>query len=105
VDKLELNLIVGSEKMPEKTLIRRRASKPFPRSPDMDGFIPEVMVPVLYERWKSKRWGEPIVLSGGTLSITCDMIAEVGFQPLSKVYGVRRAKLFMDIAKRESVFI
>jgi hypothetical protein len=33
------------------------------------------------------------------------MIAEVGFQPLSKVYGVRRAKLFMDIARREAIFI
>lgn len=105
MDKLELNLIVGSEKMPEKTIIRRRESKPFPRSPDMDGFIPEVMVPVLYERWKSKVWGEPIVLSGGTLSITCDMVAEVGFQPLAKIYGIRRAKLFIDIARREAVFV
>lgn len=91
--------------MPEKTLIRLRASKPFPRSPDMDGFIPGVMVPVLYERWKSKVWGEPITFSGGATSITCDMIVEVGFQALAKVYGVRRAKLFMDIAKREAVFI
>lgn len=91
--------------MPEKTTIRRRPYKMPPRSPDMDGFLPDVMVPVLYERWKSKRWGEPIILSGGTLSITCDMVAEVGFQPLSKVYGVRRAKFFMDIAKREAVFI
>lgn len=105
MDKLELNLIVGSEKMPEKTIIRRRESKPFPRSPDMDGFIPEVMVPVLYERWKSKVWGEPIVLSGGTLSITCDMVAEVGFQPLAKIYGIRRAKLFIDIARREAIFV
>ncbi len=91
--------------MPEKTKIRRRVSKPFPRSPDIDGFLPEVMIPVLYERWKSKKWGEPMVLSGGTLSITCDMVAEVGFQALSKVYGVRRAKFFMDIAKREAIFI
>lgn len=91
--------------MPEKTEIRRRTNRLLPRSPDMDGFLPDVIVPVLYERWKGKHWGEPLVMSGGTLSITCDMVAEVGFQPLAKIYGVRRAKLFMDIAKREAVFI
>ena len=80
--------------------IRRRTNRLAVRSPDVDGFLPEKDVEVLYGRWKSEKWGTPIALSGGTLSITCDMVVEVGFQGLSKIYGVRRAKRLLDASKR-----
>jgi hypothetical protein len=70
------------------------------RSLDIDQLLPEAVVPVLYERWKDE-WPTPLVLSGGTKSITCELVKEVGFQELSKVYGVQRAKLFMDAANQE----
>ena len=79
--------------------IKRRTKRLVPRSPDVDGFIPSAVVPVLYERWKSA-WEAPIVLSGGTTSITCDMVLDVGFKALSRTYGVRRAKLFIESAQR-----
>ena len=83
--------------------IRRRTTRLAVRSPDVDGFLPEKDVEVLYGRWKSEKWGAPITLRGGTLSITCDMIVEVGFQGLSKIYGVRRAKRLLDASKRGAI--
>jgi len=80
-------------------VIRRRTHRLAPRSPDIDGFLPEAVVPVLYERWKNI-WGIPIVLHGGAKSLTCDMVKDVGFQKLSRVYGVRRAKLLIEAAQR-----
>lgn len=78
---------------------KRRTRRLAPRSPDVDGFLPEALVPVLYERWHPT-WEAPIVLSGGTRSITCDMVRDVGFQQLSRIYGVRRAKLLLEAAER-----
>ncbi len=80
--------------------IRRRTTRLAVRSPDIDGFLPDGDVEVLYKRWKAEKWGNPITLSGGTLSITCDMVAEIGFQDLTKIYGVRRAKRLLDGASR-----
>lgn len=80
-------------------IIKRRTKRLAPRSPDVDGFLPSAVVPVLYERWQSA-WEAPVVLSGGTKSITCDMVLDVGFQSLSRTYGVRRAKLFVESAQR-----
>jgi len=71
-----------------------------PRSPSIDGFLPAVVVPVLYERWKGDKWGNVVVLHGGITSITCDMVKNVGFQELSKVYGIQQTKLFLEAAGR-----
>ena len=79
--------------------IRRRTQRLAVRSADIDGFLPNDVVKVLYAKWKNT-WEAPIVLSGGTKSITCDMVKDLGFQVLSKVYGVRRAKVLMDAAGR-----
>lgn len=83
--------------------IRRRTNRLAPRSPDIDGFLPDSVTDVLYKKWNSEKWGEPITLSGGTLSITCDMVRDVGYSALSKVYGARRAKVLMDVANREAL--
>lgn len=80
-------------------IIKRRTHRLAPRSPDIDGFLPSAVIPVLYERWQSA-WEAPIVLHGGTKSITCDMVKDVGFQSLSRTFGVRRAKLFTEAAQR-----
>lgn len=82
--------------------IRRRTTRLAVRSPDVDGFIPTGDVEVLYGRWKAT-WEAPIVFSGGTLSITCDMVVDVGFQALTKIYGVRRAKRLLDGANRGAI--
>lgn len=81
-------------------IIKRRTQRLAPRSPDIDGFLPDVLVPVLYERWNNEKWGAPSELRGGIKSITCDMVKEVGFQELSRVYGVRRAKTFIEAANK-----
>ena len=80
-------------------IIRRRTDRMAVRSMDIDGYLPKAVVPVLYERWNDK-WEKPLVLSGGTRSITCNMVKDIGFGALSKVYGVKRAKLLMDAANR-----
>jgi hypothetical protein len=82
--------------------IRRRTDRLAVRSPDIDGYLPKAVIPVLYERWKTV-WGSPVVLHGGISSITCDMVKDVGFQKLSRIYGVRRAKLFMDAAQKGAI--
>ncbi len=83
--------------------IRRRTSRLAVRSPDVDGFVPDKDVEVLYGRWKAGKWGAPIMLSGGIPSITCDMVVDVGFQALTKIYGVRRAKRLLDGANRGAI--
>lgn len=80
--------------------IRRRTKRLAVRSPDVDGFLPNKDVEVLYGRWKAEKWGAPVALAAGVTSITCDMVVEVGFQDLSKIYGVRRAKRLLDASKR-----
>ncbi len=80
--------------------IRRRTNRLAVRSPDIDGFLPEKDVEVLYGRWKAEKWGSPIALAAGVSSITCNMVVDVGFQGLSKIYGVRRAKRLLDASKR-----
>ena len=84
--------------------IQRRTNRKAVRSPDIDGFLSEATITVLYERWKNKDWEHIIILHGGIPSITCDMVKEVGFQKLSKVYGVHRAKVLMVAAERGSLF-
>jgi len=80
-------------------IITRRTKRLAPRSPDIDGFLPSAVIPVLYERWKAA-WETPIVLRGGIQSITCDMVVDVGFTALSRTFGVRRAKLLVEAAQR-----
>lgn len=80
--------------------IRRRTTRLAVRSPDIDGFLLNGDVEVLYSRWKAEKWGTPIALAAGVTSITCDMVVEIGFQDLTKIYGVRRAKRLLDAAKR-----
>ncbi len=80
--------------------IRRRTTRLAVRSPDIDGFLLNGDVEVLYGRWKAEKWGSPVALAVGVNSITCNMVLDVGFQGLSKIYGVRRAKRLMDASKR-----
>ena len=80
--------------------IRRLTKRLAVRSPDVDGFLLNGDTEILYGRWKDEEWGAPIQLSGGITSITCDMVVEIGFQNLTKVYGVRRAKRLLDASKR-----
>lgn len=80
--------------------IRRRTNRLAVRSPDIDGFLLNGDVEVLYGRWKAGKWGSPVALAVGVTSITCNMVLDVGFQGLSKVYGVRRAKRLLDASKR-----
>lgn len=82
----------------EAVRIRQVNAKPY-RSPDIDRFLAKKDIAILYKRWKDE-WPTPLGLRGGALSITCALILEVGFGKLSKVYGVRRAKLFTVAAKR-----
>ena len=84
--------------------IQRRTNRKAVRSPDIDGFLSDATVTVLYKRWKNDKWENIIILHGGIPSITCDMVKDVGFQQLSKVYGVRRAKVLMVAAERGSLF-
>ncbi len=79
--------------------IRRRTNRLAVRSPDIDGFLLNGDVEVLYGRWKAK-WEAPVALAAGVISITCDMVVDVGFQDLTKIYGVRRAKRLLDASKR-----
>ena len=79
--------------------IRRRTNRLAVRSPDIDGFLLNGDVEVLYGRWKAK-WEAPVALAAGVISITCDMVVDVGFQDLTKIYGVRRAKRLLDAAKQ-----
>ena len=80
--------------------IRRLTKRLAVRSPDVDGFLLNGDTEILYGRWKDEEWGAPIQLSGGIKSITCDMVVEIGFQNLTKVYGVRRAKRILEASKR-----
>jgi len=84
----------------QSTIIRRRTTRLAVRSPDIDGFLPKSDVEMLYTRWDDDSWGKPLMLHGNIPSITCDQVKEVGFQDLSKVYGVRRAKRLIDAAAR-----
>jgi hypothetical protein len=83
--------------------IRRRTKRLAVRSPNIDGFLLNGDTAVLYGRWKAERWGAPLQFSGGITSITCNMIVDVGFQDLAKVYGVRRAKRLLDAAKQRAL--
>jgi hypothetical protein len=96
-------LIVERRRDMSDIQIRRRTTRLAVRSPDVDGFLPDGDVEVLYVRWKAAKWGTPIMLSGGTPSITCDMVVDVGFQALTKIYGVRRAKRLLDGANRGAI--
>lgn len=82
--------------------IRRRTTRLAVRSPDIDGFLLNGDVEVLYGRWKAA-WEAPIALAVGVTSITCDMVVDVGFQDLAKIYGVRRAKRLLEGANRGAI--
>lgn len=83
--------------------IRIRSGRSFAKSPDIDGFLSTSDVEVLYKRWKSKKWGEPITLRGGIISIDCDMILDIPWNSLVKVYGVQRAKRLVDASNKGSI--
>lgn len=83
--------------------IRIRSGRSFAKSPDIDGFLSESDVEVLYKRWKSKDWGEPITLRGGIISIDCDMILDIPWNSLVKAYGVKRAKRLVDASNKGSI--
>jgi hypothetical protein len=83
--------------------IRRRTNRLAVRSPDVDGFLLNGDIEILYGRWKAGKWGEPVALAAGVTSITCDMVVDVGFQDLTKIYGVRRAKRLLDAANRGAI--
>lgn len=93
--------ITGASKNVSRIRIRSGAS--FARSPDIDGFLNELDVKVLYKRWKSEEWGEPIVLRGGIVSLTCDMLLEIPWKELVKTYGVKRAKRLLEAGNKGSL--
>ncbi len=83
--------------------IRIRSGRSFAKSPDIDGFLNDLDIAVLYKRWKSKEWGEPITLRGGIISIDCDMILDVPWNSLVKTYGIKRAKRLRDASNKGSI--
>jgi len=74
----------------------------FPKGVDIDGFLSEEDTRVLYERWKGDLWGEPLVFSGGTKSITCEMVLEVPSKDLIKTYGAALANRLVAASERGS---
>lgn len=66
----------------------------------MGQYISTEDMTLLVERWK---WREPLIYPGNLTFISCEMVSEVGYQELSKVYGVRKAKLFTEVAEKYSV--
>lgn len=69
-------------------------------SPGMriDGYLDSEDVEILYNRWKDT-WPAPVDHQGGIKVLTCEKVLSVGYSELSKVYGVKRAKRFFDVAE------
>jgi hypothetical protein len=72
------------------------------RSADIDGWLSENDVEVLYKRWR-KSWPEPVEFRGGVQSITCDLVLEIEYKQLVKTYGVQRASRLIKAAKQGSI--
>lgn len=69
------------------------------RGTDIDGYLPEDLVDVLYEKWQAS-WPTPLEFAGGIKSVTCEMVLEVPKGELFKTFGPRNGKMIYDVALR-----
>jgi hypothetical protein len=65
----------------------------------IDGYLDDKTCAILYEKWKPE-WPEPLVYPGNQKAITAEMILEVSFRQLVRVYKKKRATLLRDVAQR-----
>lgn len=79
--------------------LTQRATGFFDKSPIVDRYLREDYRDKLYAKWKES-WAAPLSLKGGMSGITCNMITTTGFGELTKVYGPKLAKLFVDTAQQ-----
>lgn len=93
---------ITSARSPYGELVRIRRGSSYARSADIDGWLSDKDVEILYKRWR-KTWPTPISFRGGVLSITCDLVLEVGHKLLVKAYGVQRASRLINAAKKGSI--
>lgn len=79
-----------------------RSGSSFVRSPIIDGFIPDSLVPKVYEKWEENDY--PVEdYGGGVKGITCSHILDIGFKGLSKLFGPYNAKVLMEAAEKNDV--
>lgn len=78
--------------------VRYRQGTSYARGTDVDAYLSPEDCRVLYERWKGE-WPEPLHFRGGTKSITCEMVLDVGEAELSLVMGKARAARILEVAR------
>jgi len=84
------------------TIITIRSGLSFARSPDMFHFLSDEELQLLYTTWDKHVW-DCDTLSGGTKSITCQHVLDVGKEKLVKAFGKKLAVRLLEIAERENV--